>query len=225
MTTKTPVALIILQSLAILSLVVALALTLFYAPLEAVMGMVQKIFYFHVSAGWVGMLSFLTAAIAGGLYLRSRQLLWDIISSSAVEIGLVFTLACIASGSIWAKPVWNTWWTWDPRLTTVSIMALIYAVYFILRRGIEEPHRQARLASVYVILGFITVPLTFFSIRLLRTIHPLIFNAASLAGGASLDLTPRMVHTFIISLAAFTLVYAALLWQRVRLGLFENERD
>ncbi|MEN6410582.1 MAG: cytochrome c biogenesis protein CcsA, partial [Anaerolineaceae bacterium] len=174
----------ILDILSILLLLAAFAMVLFYAPVEAVMGMVQKVFYFHVASAWVGMLSFFVAAVSAGIYLHNRSTHWDILSLSAVEIGMVFSLIAIVSGSIWARPIWNTWWTWDPRLTTVTIMELVYAAYFMLRSGIEEPEKRARISAVYAIVGFISVPLTFLSIRILRTIHPVVVgsSAAGVAG-------------------------------------------
>ena len=122
-----PIGLKILDILSIVLLLIATWMVFFYAPMEAVMGNVQRVFYFHVSTAWVGMLSFLVAAIAGIAYLVSKKTNWDIVEVSAVEIGLVFSIIAVASGSIWARPIWNTWWTWDPRLTTVTIMILIYA--------------------------------------------------------------------------------------------------
>jgi heme exporter protein C len=106
-------------------LLVALYLVFGYAPREAVMGDVQRVFYFHVAAGWVGGLAFLLTAVAGAIYLARRQRRWDLLAVASVEIGIVFTFINIASGSIWARPVWNTWWTWDPRLVTATIMDLL----------------------------------------------------------------------------------------------------
>ena len=132
----------ILDTVTIIMLVVATGLVFLYAPTEAVMGQVQRVFYFHVAANWVGMLGFLTAAICGGVYLRTGGRKWDIASLAAVEIGMVFALIGVVTGSIWARPIWNTWWTWDPRLTTTTIMLLIYAAYLMLRSGIEDPDRR-----------------------------------------------------------------------------------
>ena len=125
----------------------------FYAPLEAVMGEVQSVFYFHVATGWVGMLGFLVAGVAGVVYLLSSERKWDVVGLAAVEIGLVFMFIAIITGSIWARPIWNTWWTWDPRLTTATIMELVYAAYLMLRQGIEDPDRRARFGAVYAIVG------------------------------------------------------------------------
>lgn len=199
-----------------LMITAALGLALFYAPREVVMGDVQRVFYFHVSAGWVGMVSFLVTAVAGVAYLVRRDMRWDVVAVASVEIGIAFILANVVSGSIWARPVWNTWWTWDPRLVTATVMELIYLAYLMLRAGIEDPERRARIGALYGVAGFLSVPITFLSIRYVRTIHPVIIGSNPSAQGA-FDMTPRMVQVFVFSLLAFTVLYAALLWHRVRL--------
>lgn len=213
-----PRYLTILDIVSGLCLLAASGMVFFYAPIEAVMGPVQKVFYFHVASAWVGMLGFLVAAVAGGIFLRTNQTLWDDISYSAVEIGMVFSLIAIISGSIWARPIWNTWWTWDPRLTTVTIMELIYAAYLMLRSGLDDPARRARFGAVYVIIGFISVPLTFLSARLFRTIHPVVVGSGLAGTTGSFDMTPAMLHTFLFSLLTFSIIFADLLWRRVRLS-------
>ncbi len=197
---------------------IAVGMVFFYAPTEAVMGDVQRVFYFHVSAGWVGMLSFLVAAVAGIFYLLRGDRRWDIAGLAAVEIGIVFIFINIVTGSIWARPIWNTWWTWDPRLTTATVMELIYLAYLMLRQGIEDPDRRARFGSVYAIVGFLSVPLTFFSARLFRTIHPVVIGTNDPAAQGQFDMTPKMLKTFMFSLLTFTFVFADLLWHRIRLG-------
>jgi heme exporter protein C len=213
-----PIGLKILDILSIVLLLIATWMVFFYAPMEAVMGNVQRVFYFHVSTAWVGMLSFLVAAIAGIAYLVSKKTNWDIVEVSAVEIGLVFSIIAVASGSIWARPIWNTWWTWDPRLTTVTIMILIYAAYLLLRAGIDDPGRRARFGAVYAILGFISVPLTFFSARLYRTIHPVVIGTNQPGATGAFDMTSDMRLVFFFSLIVFTLLFADLLWHRIRMG-------
>jgi heme exporter protein C len=199
-------------------MLIATALVFLYAPEEAVMGQVQRVFYFHVSAGWVGMLGFLVAAIAGIAFLRTGRRNWDIVGLSAVEIGMAFAFINIVTGSIWARPIWNTWWTWDPRLTTATVMELIYAAYLMLRAGIEDPDRRARFGAVYAIVGFLSVPLTFMSARLFRTIHPVVIGGSDPNATGSFDMTPKMLQTFMFSLFAFSVFFADLLWHRVRLG-------
>ena len=216
---KNPKGLKILTLVTAAFLLAATGMVFWYAPLEAVMGQVQRVFYFHVASTWTGMLGFLVSAVAGGVYLRSRHTLWDVVSVAGVEIGLVFTFIGIVSGSIWARPIWNTWWTWDPRLTTTTIMELVYLAYLMLRQGIDEPERRARFGAVYTIVGFISVPLTFLSIRIFRTIHPVVVGSGDPSAAGSFDMTSRMLQTFLFSLVTFTLLFATLLWHRVRVGL------
>ena len=165
-----------LNLVAAILMLAAIGLVFFYAPEELVMGEVQRIFYFHVSSAWVGFLAFFVTVVAGVLYLRSGQPFWDRVGSASVEVGLLFSISAGVAGAIWARPIWNTWWTWDPRLTTYTIMALIYIAYLMLRQGIEDPDRRARFAAVYGIVGFISVPITYMSIRWWRTIHPVVIG-------------------------------------------------
>jgi len=198
-------------------LAVALYLVFLYAPREAVMGDVQRVFYFHVAAGWVGALAFLVTAISGIVYLVRGDRRWDTAAVASVEIGVVFTLMNIVSGSIWARPIWNTWWTWDPRLVTATVMELIYLAYLMLRQGVEDPDRRARFGAVYGILGFLSVPLTFLSIRIFRTIHPVVIGSGDPTAEGAFDMT-KMLQAFMFSLLTFTFLYATLLWHRIRLG-------
>lgn len=182
------------------------------------MGNVQRVFYFHVAAGWVGMLGFLVAAIAGIAYLVTSHRKWDIVGLSAVEIGMVFAFINVVTGSIWARPIWNTWWTWDPGLTTATVMLLIYLAYLMLRQGIEDPDRRARFGAVYAIIGSLSVPLTYFSARIFRTIHPIVIGSGDPNASGSFDMTPLMTRTFMFSLLTFTFIFFDLFWHRIRLG-------
>jgi heme exporter protein C len=207
-----------LDILSVLMVSTAAGLVFLYAPVEKLMGAVQKVFYFHVATAWVGMLGFLVAAVAGAMYLRQGKMRWDIVGVSAVEISLVFFLIAIIMGSIWARPIWNTWWTWDPRLTTAAIVELIYAAYMLLRSGVDDPERRARFSAIYSLFGFISVPLTFISIRLLRTIHPVVIGNAEAAAQGGFNMDAPMKTAFFFSLAAFSVLFTDLLWHRIRLG-------
>ncbi|HWQ84221.1 MAG TPA: cytochrome c biogenesis protein CcsA, partial [Anaerolineales bacterium] len=213
-----PRLLTIIDSIAVVLLVIATGLVFFYAPTEAVMGNAQKVFYFHVASAWVGMLSFIVAAVAGIAYLRTSARKWDHLGLASVEIGIAFIFIATVTGSIWARPIWNTWWTWDPRLTTVTIMELIYLAYMMLRSGIEDPDRRARFGAVYAIIGALSVPLTYFSARLFRTIHPVVIGSGDPSAQGTFDMTPRMLQTFMFSLLTFSFIFISLLWHRVRLG-------
>ncbi len=202
----------------VLLLLVATAMVFFYAPMEAVMGNVQRIFYFHVPAWWVGMLGLLVAAVSGVLYLARGNRVWDIVGVSAIEISITFVLIGLVTGSVWARPAWNTWWTWDPRLTTAAILELIYLAYLMLRSGIDDPDRRARFGAVYAIVGSVSVPITWFSIRLLRTIHPVVIGSGDPTAQGTFDVTAPMLQTLMVSLLAFSVIFLTLLWHRIRLG-------
>jgi len=189
----------------------ALYLAFVYAPKEATMGHVQRIFYFHVGAAWTSFLAFFVVFLGGVAYLRTRDRRWDALALSSAEIGLIFTTITLATGSIWAKPAWGAWWTWDPRLTTTTILWLIFVAYLILRSSIDEPDRRARFAAVVGIVGFVDVPIVFLSIRLWRTIHPVLVKSEGF------DMAPEMVHALLAALLACTLVYAYLLLVRTSL--------
>ena len=207
----------ILNAVTLVLLLIATSLVFFYAPTERTMGDVQRVFYFHVSVAWVGLAAFMVTFVAGIAYLRTANRFWDRLGHSSVEIGLVFTVMGAASGSIWARPAWNTWWTWDPRLTTYTIMALIYVAYLMLRQGLDDPDRRARFAAIYGIVGFISVPITFFSIRIWRTIHPVVVGGGGDAAQGTFAMTSPMLQTMLFSLLTFTVVYVCLLVNRVRL--------
>jgi heme exporter protein C len=203
---------IVLAALSGVAILVGLGMVFLYAPRETTMGDVQRIFYFHVASAWVGFFAFFVTFMAGIGYLAQRQRRWDILALSSVEIGLTFITMTVVTGSLWARPVWGTYWTWEPRLTISAVQLLIYVAYLMLRAAIESPERKARFAAVYGVVAFVTVPLSWFAIRWWRTIHPDI-----LTGGEGMTITSRMVHTLLVSLVAFTLLYVTLLRQRVRL--------
>lgn len=213
-----PVALKILNTLSILFLLGALGMVFLYAPLEVTMNYVQKIFYFHIANAWVGMLGFLAAAVAGIIYLVNHDLKWDILEIAAIEISLVFFLIAILSGSIWARPSWGTYWTWEPRLTTAAILEMVYIACLLLRQGIDDPDRRARFSAVYTLIGSISVPITFLSIRLFRTIHPVLIGSGSASAQGSFDLTPKMLVTLFFTLGTFSVIFVTLFWHRIRLG-------
>jgi heme exporter protein C len=213
-----PKALTILTVLSAALFLGALGMVFLYAPLEAVMNYVQKIFYFHISNAWVGMLGFIVAAVAGTVYLVTKDLKWDIVGLAAVEISLVFFFITIVSGSIWAKPSWGTWWTWDARLTTAAILEMIFLACLLLRQGIEDPERRARFSAVYTLVGALSVPITFLSIRIWQTIHPAIIGTGSSGALGSFGMTSPMLITMFFCLITFSVIFVTLLWYRIRLG-------
>lgn len=206
----------ILAGLSVVVFLVALGMVFFYAPREAMMGEVQRIFYFHVASAWVGFFGFFVTFVGGIGYLATNNRRWDILAFSSAEVGLVYISMTLVTGMLWAKPAWGTYWTWEPRLTISAVQWLLYVAYVMLRGSVLSPEREARFAAVYGIAAFVTVPLSWFAIRWWRTIHPQVVS------GAGMALAPKMIHTLLVSIAAFTLVYFALLQQRIAL---EQARD
>lgn len=210
------------------AMLVTLLMIFFYAPTERTMGHVQRIFYFHVGSAWVSSVAFFMALVAGILYLRRASKTWDTVALASVEIGLAFTTMTIVSGSVWGRPAWNTWWIWSPRLTSITVMWLVYVAYFMLRGAIEDDERRGRFSAVYVIAGFVTVIITFLSIRFLRDIHPVLIGEASEAAEGLQEFdsglqSAQMGITVTISTITFSLLYLAWLFNRMRLQRILDE--
>lgn len=200
---------------------VALVMSFFYAPIESEMGIVQKIFYFHVPLAWNAFLGFAIVFFASFRYLATRDPKWDARAVSAAEVGVLFTTLVLITGPIWAKPVWGIWWTWDARLTLTFVLWLIYMGYLMLRRYIESPERRAVLAAVIGVTGFVDVPLVYFAIRWWRTQHP----QPVIMGGEDSGLDPKMATTLWVSTAAYLLLFTVLFRRRLTLEHLRNQLD
>jgi heme exporter protein C len=220
--TPQPALLKFLDILSFILLGIAAYLALIFAPTELVMGDVQRVFYFHIGTAWVGLLGFILSAVLGIIYLVTKNVKWDIVEVAAVEISVVFFFITIVLGSIWARPAWNTWWTWDPRLTTAAVTELIYVAYFMLRGGIEDPDRRARFGAVYALLGGLSAPITFMAIRLFRSIHPVVIGAVN-ANQEKMSMSGDMKTAFFFALFAFTVIFIDLFWNRIRLGQLQDK--
>ena len=212
---------IILAAVAIL-LVIASAYASFYiAPTEATMGVIQRIFYFHVASAWAGFTAFLICFIGNLLYVWKRQQKYDWLGVSGAEVGLAFTTVVLITGPIWAHPVWGIWWTWDARLTSTFVLWLLYVSYLLLRTLVEEPDRRALLSSLFGIFAFLDVPLVFFSIRWWRTQHP----APVIMGGSGSGLDPTMSKVFFFNVLAMHAFAAFLIVERYILEKRKSEVD
>ncbi|HLW59697.1 MAG TPA: cytochrome c biogenesis protein CcsA [bacterium] len=188
-----------------------------FAQTEQVMGDIQRIFYVHLPLAWISFLAFGHACWAGVQYLRTGRGEWDAVGASAAEIGVLFSTLVIVTGSLWARPVWGAWWTWDPQLMTYLILWLIYVGYLMLRSAAGDDLRRARFAAVFAIVGFVDVPLVWFSARYLRALSPVIFSTHSIG------LAPSMAWALLAGLVAWSLFYALLFRSRLRLGLLEAQ--
>lgn len=204
-----------------LAVLVGLYLALFYAGTDLTQGNVQRIFYIHVAAFSGAFVAFSATVVGGLLYLRTHNVRWDTLALAGVEVGFALALVNLLTGSIWARPIWNTWWTWDPRLTSAAIMCLTYAAYLMLRNGIENPEQRRRFASIFGILAIVTVIITLVIIRVEpRTIHPTVIAPGEESNAAEgvFEMTSSMVTALGVNSAIWSILLPiTLMWHRIRL--------
>ncbi|HET6145048.1 MAG TPA: cytochrome c biogenesis protein CcsA [Candidatus Acidoferrales bacterium] len=184
---------------------------LIWAPEERTMGIVQRIFYFHVASAWSGFVSFIMVFIGSVSYLRTRALKWDWLSVASAEVGVAFFTVVLVTGPIWAKPVWGIWWTWDARLTSSFLLWVLFVSYLVLRSLVEEPERRAMVSAVFGIFAALDIPLVYFSIWWFRTQHP----QPVIGDGGKLD--SRMGWVLLLTWAATSGVMIVLIRLRYRL--------
>lgn len=203
--------------------VVAVAIGLYFALFavgeDVEQGAVQRIFYLHVPAFAGAFVSFGATVFAGLAYLRTRNVKWDTLAVAGVEVGLVLGLMNLVTGAVWARPIWNTWWTWDPRLTSDAIMCLTYVAYLMLRQGIENPDTRRRFGAVYGILAFSTAIIVLMITRIRPdTIHPVVIgnNPEAAEGAFSMSMSISSVVGYNSAVWSI-LVPLALVWWRIRL--------
>src|ERR1039458_6363263 len=183
----------------------ALALVFFYAPIEAEEGFLQKIFYLHVPLAIVSLCGFVLGGLMAIAHLRTRDQRWDLRSYVTVHMSLIFGVAVLLTGSIWARGSWGHWWVWvEPTRLSFLIVMLLYATYQPLRFAIEDPERQARYASVFAITAGAFVPLNYIAVNLATAyVHPRVFSSTS-------NLPASMAFTLLVSLIAMVLLYTTL---------------
>ncbi len=209
----------ILGILTMVGLMTGLYLGLVWAPPDAYQGQVQRIMYVHVPAAWVAYLAFFVVFICSVLFLWRGNQTFDQVAYASAEVGVVFTGLAILSGSIWGKPTWGVWWTWDARLTTTAILLLIYVGYLMLRSFVEDRFRGARYAAVLGIIGFLDIPIIHKSVEWWRTLH----QGPSVMRPEGATVAPPMLFALLVSVAAFTLLYLYLLGQRLHLEHLDAE--
>jgi heme exporter protein C len=212
---------IILGAVAILLVIAAAYAAFFIAPEERTMGLIQRIFYFHVSSAWAGFSAFFLCFLGNLLYVWKRDQKYDWLAVSGAEVGLAFTTVVLITGPIWAHPVWGIWWTWDARLTSTFVLWLLYVSYLLLRTLVDEPDRRALLSSLFGIFAFLDVPLVFGAIRWWRTQHP----QPVIAGGQGSGLELTMKAVFFFSALAMHVFMAFLVTERYALEKMQTETD
>ena len=201
-----------------LALLAGLAVAFGYAPREAAQGNVQRIMYLHVP-------SILTAYLAFGLvllgsigYLATRGQGWDRLAASASELGVLFTGVTIVTGSIWGKPTWGTWWTWDARLTSTAVLFLVYTGYLLLRGMVDEPERRGRYAAVVGIVGAANIPIVHFSVKWWRALH----QPSTILGPEPSPIAAPIATALLVNWVAFTLLFVYFLARRIEIARLDD---
>jgi heme exporter protein C len=189
------------------------------APTDGLQGVLQRLMYAHVPAAWLAYLAFALTLVASIGWLRTRRDRWDHLAVAAVEVGVFFTGLALVLGSVWGKPVWGVWWTWDARLVTTALLFLVYSGYLALRRGIDDPRVRADRAALLGIIAFVQVPIVHFSVVWWRTLHqpPTVLRP----GDPTMDHT--MLAVLLLNVVAYSAVFVTLLRRRIDLARRERE--
>ena len=187
-------------------------------PTEGKMGVVQRIFYFHVPSAFMGFLGVGLCALCSALYLWKRERRYDLVAHASAEIAVVFFTIVLLTGPIWARPVWGVWWTGEVRLTSTLVLWLMYAGYLLLRRNAENPEQEARWGAVLGIVGALDLPIIYKSVEWWRGLHPKVLKVS---GGQGLD--PAMERGLMLCSITFLFLFALLLVLRCRAGALEDE--
>jgi len=208
----------VLGGLLLVSMILALYMAFLGAPRERTMGDLQRIFYFHVPSGMMGLAAFGLNFVASVLFLIRKDRKWDRLALSAAEVGIMFFTIVLVTGPIWAKPAWFVWWTWSPRLTSSLVLWLLYLAYMLIRSYVYDPERRAMMSAVFGIVAFLDAPIVFFSIRWWRDQHP---SPMLETGG----LSPAMRPAFYICIGAFLLLFVYLMRRRYFLESARQEAE
>jgi heme exporter protein C len=206
----------ILGTLSLLGMLIAPYMALVHADVEKEMLLAQKIFYFHVPSAYGMYLGFFLTFVFSSLYLWKKEKQWDRWASCSAEVGLLFCTVVLVTGCIWAKPIWGAWWVWDPQLTLVLVMWLIFVAYGMLRSYSDDPLSSAKFRAVLGIIGFLDAPLIHVSVKLWRGQHP------SVVRGERVGLPPDMLEAFLFCSIVFLILFATILFKRVSI---ERARD
>ena len=188
-----------------------------WVPTEQNLGVSQRIFYFHVPLGWIGMVSIVIVAVASIMHLLTGRRRWDDLAYSTAELGIIYASLILVTGAIWGKPVWGVWWTWDPKLTTTLVLWFIYVGYLMARAYGPAGTQGRRFAAVIALIGAVDAPIIYMATNWWRTAHP----ENNVPGG----LDGRILLTLLVSVAAFTVMYVYLLMERYSLRKSESDLD
>lgn len=191
-----------------------------WVPTERNLGVVQRALYVHVPLAWISMVAVGVVAVASLMYLFTGKRKWDSIALASAETGVLAGTLMLVTGAIWAKPIWNVWWTWDAKLTTTAILWFLYVAYLMLRAFAPPGNQAYRMAAVVAVLGAVDVPIVYYAANLWRTAHPELIVGP---GAESSGLSSEMSTTLLVSVVAFTSLYIYMLVDRYRVRQSELE--
>jgi heme exporter protein C len=198
-------------------------LGLVWSPPDVSQGDAMRIMYVHVPSAWVMYLAFFCTFVGSVGYLWKKDLKWDRFAAASAEIGVLLTALTLVTGSIWGRPIWGVYWTWDPRITTTAVLFVIYVGYVMLRSLQPDPVSRAKQAAVVGIIGVLDIPIIQESVYWWRSLHQQATILKPNLGSPTID--GRMELTLFVNVVAFTVLFLYLLGQRLRLGELENQRD
>ena len=187
------------------------------SPADFLMGDVQKLMYVHVPAAWSSFIAFFIVFVSSVLFLIRKKMFWDHLAASAAEVGVVLTSLTLCLGSIWGRPTWGIWWTWDARLTTTAILLFLYVGYLTFRAFLQDPDRRARLSAPLGILIFLNVPIVYMSVRWWRTLHQVQSSPSTV--------DPQMVTCLRLNAFAFLFVLILFIYHRHRLHVLQTKEE
>ncbi len=201
------------------AMLLSLYLALVWVPPASILGETSRIIYLHVPLAWVATIAFIVAGIASIQYIRKNTAKYINYARSSVHIGFFFSILTVITGSLWAKVMWGSYWNWDPRQTSITLLLLVYIAYFSLHQIVRQSPKGAMLESVYLVIAFVAAPfLIFVAPRLYPSLHP--EPVVNTQGAVLLDTEMRIV--LIVSVIAFTLLYTLLLTLWVRIHTLES---
>jgi heme exporter protein C len=209
---------------AVVLLAVTAALALWVSPADAEQGDAMRLLYLHVPAAWLAYLAFFVTAASSALWLwpRTRAPVWDLLAGASAEVGVVFTGLTLAIGSLWGRPIWGTWWEWDARLTTTAVLFFLYLGYLALRRTADTADARGKRCAIAALIAFADVPIVHFSVTWWQTLHQ---DATVFNPELDVDIRGTMALTLVLSVLAFTVLYAYLTMLRLRLAELDEGRE
>lgn len=190
---------------------------LFFSPTDSLMGEVQKLMYVHVPAAWNSFIAFFVVFVSSVLYIIRKKMFWDHLAAGAAEVGVVLTALTLSLGSIWGRPTWGVWWTWDARLTTTAILLFLYVGYLVFRGFLTDRDQRAKLSAPLGMLIFLNVPIVYMSVRWWRTLHQVQSSPSTI--------DPAMVLSLRLNAFAFLFVLILLITYRFRLNRLREQLE